>query len=45
MYMKQFIAALDQGGFEVCDLLGIGRAASSHVVDADLIFQRRGNSP
>ena len=41
----RFIAAMDQAGFEVCDLLGIGRAASSHVVDGDLVFQRRGNSP
>jgi FkbM family methyltransferase len=41
----QFIAAMDQAGFEVCDLLGIGRAASSQVVDVDLVFQRRGNSP
>jgi FkbM family methyltransferase len=41
----QFIAAMDQAGFEVCDLLGIGRAPSSHVVDVDLVFQRRGNSP
>jgi FkbM family methyltransferase len=40
----QFIAAMDQAGFEVCDLLGIGRANSSHVVDVDLVFQRRGNS-
>ena len=37
----QFIAAMDQAGFEVCDLLGIGRAPSSHVVDVDLVFQRR----
>jgi FkbM family methyltransferase len=41
----QFIAAMDQAGFEVCDLLGIGRAPSSHVVDLDLVFQRRGNGP
>jgi FkbM family methyltransferase len=41
----QFIAAMDQAGFEVCDLLGIARAASSHVVDVDLVFQRWGNSP
>jgi hypothetical protein len=41
----QFIAAMDQAGFEVCDLLAIGRAASSHVVDVDLVFQRRGNGP
>jgi FkbM family methyltransferase len=40
----QFIAAMDQAGFEVCDLLGIGRAPSSHVVDVDLVFQRRGNN-
>jgi len=39
----QFIVAMDQAGFEVCDLLGIGRANSSHVVDVDLVFQRRGN--
>jgi FkbM family methyltransferase len=39
----QFIAAMDQAGFEVCDLLGIGRAPSSHVVDVDLVFQRRDN--
>ena len=41
----QFIAAMDQAGFEVCDLLGIGRAHSSHVTDVDLVFQRRGNGP
>ena len=41
----QFIVAMDQAGFEVCDLLGIGRANSSHVVDVDLVFQRRGNGP
>jgi FkbM family methyltransferase len=41
----QFIAAMDQAGFEVCDLLGIGRAPSSHVVDVDLVFQRRDNGP
>jgi FkbM family methyltransferase len=41
----QFIAAMDQAGFEVCDLLGIGRAPSSHVVYVDLVFQRRGNDP
>jgi FkbM family methyltransferase len=41
----QFIAAMDQAGFEACDLLGIGRAPSSHVVDVDLVFQRRGNGP
>lgn len=36
-----FIAAMDQAGFEVCDLLGNGRAPSSRVVDVDLLFQRR----
>jgi FkbM family methyltransferase len=41
----QFIAAMDQAGFEVCDLLGIDRATSSQVVDVDLVFQRRGNLP
>ena len=41
----QFIAAMDQAGFEVCDLLGIGRAHSSHVTAVDLVFQRRGNGP
>jgi FkbM family methyltransferase len=39
----QFIAAMNQAGFEVCDLLGIGRVVSSYVVDVDLVFQRRGN--
>jgi FkbM family methyltransferase len=42
----QFIAAMDQAGFEVCDLLGIGRCRSStHVNYLDLLFQRRGNGP
>ena len=41
----QFIAAMDRAGFEVCDLCGIGRASSSHVVDVDLVFQRRGDRP
>ena len=41
----QFIAAMDQAGFEVCDLLRIGRAPSSHVVDVDLVFQRWGKNP
>ena len=39
----QFIAAMDQAGFEVCDVLGIGRCRSStHVNYLDLLFQRRG---
>jgi len=38
----QFIAAMDQAGFEVCDLLGIGRCRSSTRVNyLDLLFQRR----
>jgi len=41
----QFIAAMDQAGFEVCDLLGIARANSSRIIYVDLVFQRRGNSP
>jgi hypothetical protein len=41
----EFIAAMDQAGFEVCDLLRIGRAPSSHVVDVDVVFQRRGHGP
>ena len=42
----QFIAAMDQAGFEVCDLLGVGRRGpSSHVNYVDLVFQRRDNSP
>jgi FkbM family methyltransferase len=42
----QFIAAMDQAGFEVCDLLGVGRrGSSSHVNYVDLVFQRRGNGP
>jgi FkbM family methyltransferase len=41
----QFIAAMDQAGFEVCDLLAIGRTNSSHVNLLDLVFQRRGNIP
>jgi hypothetical protein len=41
----QLVAAMDQAGFEVCDLLGIGRTNSSHVTLVDLVFQRRGNSP
>jgi FkbM family methyltransferase len=38
----QFIAAMDQAGFEVCDLLRVGRAPSSQVIDVDLVFQRQG---
>jgi FkbM family methyltransferase len=42
----QFIAAMDQAGFEVCDLLAIGRCLSSSRVNyVDLVFQRRGNAP
>jgi FkbM family methyltransferase len=42
----QFIAAMDQAGFEVCDLVDVGRSRSStHVVYLDLVFQRRGNGP
>jgi FkbM family methyltransferase len=42
----QFIAAMDQAGFEVCDLLAIGRLDSSrHVTYLDFVFQRRGNGP
>ena len=41
----QFITAMDQAGFEVCDLLRISRAAPAHVLDVDLVFQRRGDSP
>jgi hypothetical protein len=41
----QFITAMDQAGFEVCDLLAIGRTTSSHVNLLDLVFQRRGNCP
>jgi FkbM family methyltransferase len=41
----QFIAAMDQAGFEVCDLLGIARVDPSRIIYVDLVFQRRGNSP
>ena len=42
----QFIAAMDRAGFEVCDLLRIGRCHSSaHVSFLDLVFQRHGNGP
>jgi FkbM family methyltransferase len=41
----QFIAAMDEAGFEVCDLLGIGRKKSSKVEFIDLVFQRWGTAP
>jgi len=38
----QFIAAMDHAGFEVCDVLGIGRCRSSTLINfVDLVFQRR----
>jgi FkbM family methyltransferase len=38
----QFIAAMDRAGFEVCDLLGIGRCHSSTRLNfLDLVFQWR----
>jgi len=36
----EFISAMDQAGFEVCDLLGIGRTDSSLVDFVDLVFRR-----
>jgi hypothetical protein len=41
----QFITAMDQAGFEVCDLLAIGRTTSSHVNLLDLVFQRQSSGP
>jgi FkbM family methyltransferase len=41
----QFITTMDQVGFEVCDLLAIGRTTSSHVNLLDMVFQRRGDGP
>ncbi len=35
-----FIAEMDSLGFELCDILGIGRARSSHVTFFDLVFER-----
>ncbi len=40
-----FIAELDSLGFEVCDILGIGRADSSHVTFFDLVFERKRTTP
>jgi FkbM family methyltransferase len=37
----EFIAELDRHGFEVCDILDIGRAPSSCVIFLDLVFRRR----
>ena len=41
----QFTAELDSRGFEVCDILDIGRADSSHVTFLDLVFRRKDSSP
>jgi FkbM family methyltransferase len=40
-----FIAELDARGFEVCDILDIGRADSSRVTFTDLMFKRKGAAP
>jgi FkbM family methyltransferase len=40
-----FIAELDSLGFEVCDILGIGRADSSRVTFFDLVFERKRTLP
>ena len=37
----EMIAELDAKGFEVCDILDIGRADSSPVTFLDLVFQQR----
>ncbi len=39
------IAELDAIGFEVCDILGIGRADTSRVTFFDLVFERKGGTP
>jgi FkbM family methyltransferase len=39
--LADFIAELSGLGFEVCDILDIGRAHSSRVTFFDLVFQRR----
>ena len=39
------IAEMDLLGFEVCDILGIGRADSSRVTFVDLVFERKGSTP
>ena len=37
----EFIGELDARGFELCDILDIGRADSSHVTFLDLVLQRK----
>jgi hypothetical protein len=37
----EFLAEIDARGFELCDILDIGRADSSHVTFLDLVLQRR----
>jgi FkbM family methyltransferase len=41
---SEFISALGARGFEVCDILDIGRADSSHVTFVDLVFKRENAS-
>lgn len=36
----QFIRAMDERGFEVCDVLGVGRANTSEITFLDLVFKR-----
>lgn len=39
--MLDFVSGLDARGFEVCDILDIGRTAMSHVAYFDLVFKRK----
>ncbi len=39
--MLDFVSELDARGFEVCDILDIGRTATSHVAYFDLVFKRK----
>jgi len=39
--MLDFVSELDVRGFEVCDILDIGRTATSHVAYFDLVFKRK----
>lgn len=40
----QFIAAMDQAGFDACDILHLGRADSSDVAFTNLLFRQRSNA-
>jgi FkbM family methyltransferase len=38
---EELIAKMDESGFQVCDILDIGRARSTEVTFVDLVFRRR----